>query len=127
MSSLWRRIIGGEGAAEDPFPWILLEESAQLDAILREDATKNQVIFKHSTRCGISAMMLRRFEQNWLEQVSNTDFYLLDLIARRDLSDMVSERLQFRHESPQVLLLKGTKIVQAASHGRISSLLPTDI
>jgi bacillithiol system protein YtxJ len=127
MSSLWRRILGGEGSEEDPFPWVPLQEPAQLDAILREDTTKIKVIFKHSTRCGISAMMLRRFERNWKAHVAKTDFYLLDLIARRDLSDKVSERLQFRHESPQVLLLRGTQIVQTASHGRISSLLPTEI
>lgn len=124
MSSLWSRILGSEGSQSDPFPWKPLQDRGQLDAILKADPSATQVIFKHSTRCGVSSMMLRRFERNWVSYGSKADFYLLDLISRRDLSDLVSQRLELRHESPQVLLLKGNQIVESASHGGISALTP---
>ncbi len=43
-------------------PWIPLTELGQLQDIESKSATKTQVIFKHSTRCGISRMVIKQFE-----------------------------------------------------------------
>ena len=61
------------------FPWIALNNAAQLDEIQQQTA-KNIVIFKHSTRCGISSSVINRFEKKYQDKTAGMEFYLLDLI-----------------------------------------------
>ncbi|RUA07226.1 MAG: bacillithiol system redox-active protein YtxJ [Flavobacteriia bacterium] len=64
------------------------------------------LIFKHSTRCRISKMVLRRFEKETLPDMVNTEIYLLDLIRYREISDKISEVFNLKHQSPQLILIK---------------------
>ena len=52
---LIKKLFGGstEPKEEKVLPWIPLTEVSQLDTIKEKSKTKTQVIFKHSTRCGI--------------------------------------------------------------------------
>ena len=52
------------------FPWIDLNSINQLEQLLEESKSKPIVIFKHSTGCGISRMVLKRFEK----QTANLDY-----------------------------------------------------
>jgi len=98
--------------------WIPLTSSDQLDSISQKSYTTPQVIFKHSTRCSISSMALNRLERETVPE--HTDFYFLDLIKNRALSNEVSEKFQVHHESPQILLIKNTECVYDESHQGIS-------
>ena len=74
------------GASSEPkeekvLPWIPLSELEQLDTITEKSSTKTQVIFKHSTRCGISRMVLKQFEALLTETYSTIDFYYLDFFT----------------------------------------------
>jgi bacillithiol system protein YtxJ len=101
-------------------PWHALTESRQLDEIEKESNDKLIVIFKHSTRCGISRMVLNTFEKEYdLEKDKDVKLYFLDLIANRGLSNEVAERFKVRHESPQIILLRNTEVVHHASHQSI--------
>lgn len=84
--------------------WIPLEEPDQLAAILTKSESRSQVIFKHSTRCSISKMIKNRLEKS--PQPEGIDFYYLDLLAHRKLSDHIAETFHIRHESPQIILIK---------------------
>ena len=77
------------------------------------------MLYKHSTRCGISSMMLSRLERNYDLAEDALRCYFLDLIKFRNLSARVAEDFDVRHESPQVLLIKNGKAVYHASHGDI--------
>ena len=56
------KIFGGtEPKEEKVLPWIALTEVDQLDRYEEKSKTKTQVIFKHSTRCGISRMVMNQF------------------------------------------------------------------
>ena len=58
---------GSSGPKEEKFlPWITLSELSQLDTINEKSSTKTQVIFKHSTRCGISRMVMNQFVDAYL-------------------------------------------------------------
>ena len=94
--------------------WIRLTTEAQLDEIREKSATVPQVIFKHSTRCGTSSMVLDRFER--ASQPANIDFYFLDLLQYRNISNRISEDFHVYHESPQVLLIKNGECVYDESH-----------
>ncbi len=97
--------------------WIELNSLSQLTHIIELSRYRPQVIFKHSTRCSISSMALSRLERN--EQPETGDFYFLDLIKYRSLSNTIAEDFAVSHESPQVLLIKNTKCVYDESHSGI--------
>lgn len=94
--------------------WIHLNDEEQLKQIIAKSQQKPQVIFKHSTRCSISAVALQRLQK--AEQPSDIDFYFLDLIAHRDISNKVAQVFGVNHESPQVLVIKDGQCVFDESH-----------
>ncbi len=98
--------------------WYPLRTIDQLDEIEEESKTKPVAIFKHSTRCGISRMVLRQFEQNYSVDPDNMKLYFLDLLSNRQVSDEVGYRFQVMHQSPQLLVIKdGTAVAHASHHG----------
>lgn len=94
--------------------WIPLTTDAQLKEIILQSAHRPQIIFKHSTRCATSAMVKGRLERN--EAPDSMDFYYLDLISYRDLSNKIAETFKVYHESPQLLLIKNGACVYEESH-----------
>lgn len=98
--------------------WIHLTEDEQLNQITNQSYERPQVIFKHSTRCSISSVALQRLQK--AAQPADVDFYFLDLIAYRHLSNRVAELFQVHHESPQVLVIRNGACVYDESHLGIS-------
>lgn len=98
--------------------WIHLTDEAQLKQIISQSQNKPQVIFKHSTRCSISALVLQRLQK--VVQPSEVDFYFLDLIAYRSLSNKIAETFNVDHESPQILLIQDGQCTYEESHLGIS-------
>ncbi len=79
------------------------------------------VIFKHSTRCSISNMVLNRMERSWNQaEMEGIEACFLDLIQNRQLSQAVAQEFQVHHESPQLLLIKDEKCIYHTSHMGIS-------
>ena len=101
--------------------WIKLEQAGQLEEIDRVSQQEYVLIYKHSTRCGISSAALRRLEQeNLAHNGADIRHYFLDLLKHRDLSAATAERYGVRHESPQVLLIRNGRCVYHASHSDVS-------
>ena len=98
--------------------WKTLTTESQLEEINIRSAEKPQVIFKHSTRCGISSMAKSRLERS--EQPKGLDFYFIDLIAHRSLSNKIASHFSVHHESPQVLVIKNGECIYDESHSGIS-------
>jgi len=98
--------------------WIPLTNEAQLGEIISTSNTRPQVIFKHSTRCSISSVAMQRLKRGTLPQ--ELDFYYLDLIAYRSLSNKVADQVDVSHESPQILLIRNGNCVYDESHMSIS-------
>ncbi|BDD03039.1 bacillithiol system redox-active protein YtxJ [Aureibacter tunicatorum] len=101
--------------------WNELETSEQLKVALELSEKQPVMLFKHSTRCPISSMALKRMESGWDEaKAGDLQPYFLNLIMHREVSNEIEHRLGVRHESPQVLLIKSKKCVYNASHDAIS-------
>lgn len=94
--------------------WIPLNKEEQLEEIRERSAIVPQVIFKHSTRCGTSSMVLDRLERS--KTPEKIDFYFLDLIRHRDISNKISEAFHVYHESPQILVIRNGECVYDESH-----------
>jgi bacillithiol system protein YtxJ len=97
--------------------WKSLTEEHQLADISQLSAERPQMIFKHSTRCSISLMAKSRLERNLPPE--GVDFYLLDLLKFRNLSNLIAERYNVHHESPQILIIKNGACVYDESHNAI--------
>jgi bacillithiol system protein YtxJ len=101
--------------------WNNLSVESQLETINAESFEQPVLIFKHSTRCSISATALNRFERNYNQtDVADLKPYYLDLIAHRPISAEIAQRFGVHHESPQILLIHNGKSVYDASHYDIS-------
>ena len=75
------------------------------------------LIFKHSTRCMISGLVLNRLERSWQESLNKElEIYFLDLLRYRSLSNAIEARYGVEHASPQVLLIRNGTCVHTASH-----------
>src|SRR3954453_2557100 len=98
--------------------WIELKSEDQIKEIIEKSTERPQVIFKHSTRCSISAMAKGRLERSSVPE--NADFYFLDLISNRTVSNKISAEFNVFHESPQILLIKNGECIYDESHSSIS-------
>lgn len=120
---LLNKIFGSSESKEEKLlPWITLSNVSQLEDIVTKSKTKTQVVFKHSTRCGISRMVLNQFVDAYDLNENNLDLYYLDLLNYRDVSNEVGYTFQVMHESPQILVIKNGIVVSHASHGAINEV-----
>ena len=100
--------------------WKNLSLSSELDKIKKDSFDSTQYIFKHSTRCSISRMVMSRFESTYSSD--SVSVYLLDLLSHRDLSDEIALTFQLIHESPQLLIIKNGECHAHSSHTAINQL-----
>jgi bacillithiol system protein YtxJ len=101
--------------------WIELTDLGQLNEIMDLSHQQPVIIFKHSTRCSISRMALKQFENEYDLEGSVTPYYL-DLLNHRDISQEIATRFDVYHQSPQMLLIKEGKSIYDASHSDIDAL-----
>lgn len=121
---LINKLFGGstESKEEKMLPWFPLTEVAQLVAISEKSNTKTQVIFKHSTRCGISRMVMNQFVEAYDLTENDLDLYYLDLLNYREVSNETGYKFQVLHESPQLIVIRNGVVVAHASHGAINDI-----
>ena len=98
--------------------WIPLQTENQLEELSKRSAERPQVIFKHSTRCSTSALVKSRLERG--QEPWDVDFYYLDLISYRPISNKIAESFRVPHESPQVLIIRNGECIYDESHLGIS-------
>lgn len=101
--------------------WKNLNSINQLEDIQVESKDKLTVLFKHSTRCGISLHAKHKLESDWNFKEGDLNFYYLDLLNHRDVSNEIAQRYNVVHQSPQIILLKGGEAIFDTSHNAIST------
>ncbi|MBT8296123.1 MAG: bacillithiol system redox-active protein YtxJ [Gramella sp.] len=112
----------GNAENKNATPWIDLNSMQQLDEIEKLSEEKTVAILKHSTRCGVSRMVLRMFESDYnLDEKEPVVLYFLDLISYREISNEIANRFKVHHESPQLIVLKNKEVVHHSSHQSISA------
>lgn len=120
---LFKSLLGNKTPKEEKLlPWIPLNTIPQLNYIAEKSKTKTQVIFKHSTRCGISKMVINQFVDNYQLNEKDLDLYYLDLLNYRDVSNEVGYKFQVMHQSPQLLVIQNGITVAHASHSAINTI-----
>lgn len=100
--------------------WLALTSVSQLDEIEDASNSKLVVLFKHSTRCSISRMALRQFENDF-ESNNQILPYYFDLLNHRDISNEIASKFSVVHQSPQLLIISKEKCIYNASHSDIDA------
>ncbi|MFQ3182423.1 MAG: bacillithiol system protein YtxJ [Polaribacter sp.] len=100
--------------------WLPLTSLEQLETIKKESNTEAILIFKHSTRCGISSMVIKQFEKLFTAEHNNLKVYYLDLLNYRSISDEVGHKFQIMHQSPQLIVVRNEVSIHDASHNDIT-------
>lgn len=119
--SFFNKIFGSsEEEKSSPEFWKYLESEEDLNRAIAVSTEKKVAIFKHSTRCFISKTVLKNFEKEVENSDKNVDYYFLDLLAHRDLSNKIADDLGVTHQSPQLIVLENGVVVNHASHQSIS-------
>ena len=98
--------------------WINLTTEEQLQEIKNKSNHIPQVIFKHSFRCSLSSIAKNRLDK--AAAPGGMDFYFLDLIKHRNISNKISQEFKVYHESPQVLIIKNGESIYDESHMAIN-------
>jgi bacillithiol system protein YtxJ len=101
--------------------WHMLTDLKQLEEIVTQSKSQPVAIFKHSTRCGISKMVLKQFESSYNLTDSQLKLYYLDLLNYRNISDEIGFKFQVMHQSPQLIVIKNGVAVANASHNDIQA------
>ncbi len=99
--------------------WVHFSDEQQLSQFIEESNHKTVMFFKHSTRCSISSMAKSRLENDWDLDEEVTPIYV-DLIAHRNISNLLADKFAVQHESPQIILVKDGISIYDTSHNQIS-------
>ena len=102
--------------------WTPLVSVEEIDTIKEISKNQSVLIFKHSTRCGISRMVIKQFESLFNEENKQLKVYYLDLLNFREVSSKLSEVFQVIHQSPQLLVIKNGISVYDESHYEITKV-----
>lgn len=99
----------------------MLNDEKQLADIENESFAKPVMLFKNSSRCGISYSILESFKEDLLHSGQNNfSFYIVDIVDNRALSSAISAYFDVRHESPQLLVILKGECIYHQSHWNIS-------
>lgn len=101
--------------------WKIISDESQVEELLQESYSKPVVLFKTSTRCGVSNGALSRFKEEM--SAANNDgvsFYLLDVASYKAIASVFSYKLNVKHESPQALVIEKGLCGYHKSHWSIS-------
>ena len=119
---IFDRVFGKKDQIEknrEQLPWVSLDSLDQLDKIDEDSKGRTQAIFKHSSTCGISRVVLKMFKDSF-DSEWDCDLYFLTIQAHRDISNEIEDRYGVRHESPQLLIVKNGVVTFHTSHGGIA-------
>ncbi len=92
-----------------------------LQAAWEQSFEKPVIFFKHSNRCSVSFHVKGKLERDYTISAEEGQFYFLNLIEHRDVSNEIANLTGVRHESPQMIAVFKGEVLYQASHGKISS------
>ncbi len=99
--------------------WNVLTEEEELQGVMEASHNRLQLVYKHSFTCGICHMTLENIEDSFDELEEQADMHFVDVKNARPVSNLLADKLDVRHESPQVIIIREGKAVWDESHHAI--------
>lgn len=113
------------GAGSTPLEDLNVQELTKPEDLTKiEEAAQEGMafVFKHSTTCPVSASAHHRVAEYLKDKgAPPAPFFLVKVIESRTLSNLIAEAYGVRHQSPQLILIKGDAAVWDASHASITA------
>ena len=106
--------------AKDPF-WEMIDSESMIDDIVLSSNNQTQIILKHSNQCGTSFFAKKNLESIEKSEYQGVGFYMIDVIRQRSLSQYLSEKVEVRHQSPQLLILRNAEVIWYGSHNQVTA------
>ncbi len=100
--------------------WTILTEHNQIESLILTSFETPCMIYKHSTRCDMSAMTYHVLESDWSFKEQDLKPYFIDILAYSNLSVHIADTFKVHHESPQVILVRNGICTFDTSHLDIS-------
>ena len=96
-------------------PFTPVPDLTALEQLFADSGAAPVVLFQHDPFCPTSARAYRE-----MAQLRGT-VHLVNVARQHDLARSIATRTGIRHESPQVLVLRGGQAVWSASHSAITA------
>lgn len=94
-----------------------------IDSMLEQSNQSPILVLKHSTSCPISAHAYKAFS-SFIEQQNpegkGLNVAYVKVIESRPASLYLAEKIELRHQSPQIILIEQGKVVWHESHWQIT-------
>jgi bacillithiol system protein YtxJ len=97
-----------------------VREIADAAALAAAIESPRAVLFKHSTRCPVSAYVIDEVI-DFAETNPEWPVYVINVIEQRPLSNEAAKRLGVRHESPQAFVLRQGRVWWHGSHNEVTT------
>ena len=94
-----------------------LEDPADLTQVMEADVA---ILYKHSPVCSISRAAMEEVRR-FVERRPDVPVFVMDVVRQRELARRTAEQLGIRHQSPQVIVLRGGAPQHDASHRQITA------
>ena len=114
-------LFGTQDQQNSGFIWKDLSSEQDIADILNASNKKKQVIYKHSSRCATCYFAQKNVESISANKQQNADFYFVDVIGQRPLSMHIAEKLEIRHESPQLFVISNGEVIWHGSHNELQT------
>lgn len=95
--------------------FIKLVSLERLEALFEESHKRAVVLFKHSNSCGISTHVFELIEE------VDGDVNVVVIQENRAISNVIAEKIGYRHQSPQAFVIRDGKAVYHATHYGINA------
>lgn len=99
--------------------WKNIESETHFFEILEKSVNRPQLIFKHSTTCGVSGHAEMKLIDGTEQLNAHADFNYLDLLQYRSISNLIASELRVTHQSPQIIVVINKQPVYTVTHNAI--------
>lgn len=98
-----------------------LETIERWRGLLKKSHKEPVIIYKHSNYCAVCSRAISVLQDAIDAGKINFLTYKVAVHDNRDVSDVIAEDLQLRHESPQLIIVKEGQILYFANHYDINA------
>jgi bacillithiol system protein YtxJ len=91
------------------------------EKVLNESDNQPVILFKHSNSCSVSSDAHKRIKKLDRQDVIAESMYIVIVQNAREISDLIAEELEVKHESPQIIIIRNHEAVYCASHEDITA------
>jgi bacillithiol system protein YtxJ len=121
LESFSKTIFGSNPSSEKNSKWKGIKSEEDIEAVFKASNKKPQIVFKHSSSCGVSFFAKRSLDTPELLDNPDVDLHLINVIQNRSESFYFADKVNIQHESPQIFVLKNGEVQWHGSYASVNA------